>query len=207
MESMERKIDRIKGFVVDLTNSSDVPPNFPESMSKSHSATPIHIVSPLTLSTSLIQNTQEGSSLYSLALQKALDGLERMGNEKEGGNKPSSYMYDNKLKRKITEPVIEEVMMHNKFGLVKQQFKDKGKIMIKPPKFKTRKPQVMTQLAEPPAITFEMLRSHGILQPKNDGIPNPLRNDFDPKKHCAFHSGMQGHDTNECHHLRKRYKS
>ncbi|MCD7446351.1 hypothetical protein HAX54_005958 [Datura stramonium] len=61
----------------------------------------------------------------------------------------------------------------------------------------------MTQLAEPPAITFEMLRSHEILHPKNDDIPNPLRKDFDPNKHCAFHSGMQGHDTNECRHLKK----
>ncbi|MCD7456326.1 hypothetical protein HAX54_031307 [Datura stramonium] len=255
MESMERKIDRIRGLVVDLRNSSDVPSSFLESMSKSHSVAPIHTVSPLTLSTSLIQNAQEESSLYSLALQKALDGLEEMAKVKKRGDKPPGYMagttqqrekdklaklmedgkknldfsifegsgdphshlkaylnkladigqneYDNKLKRKIIEPVIKEVMMHNKFDLEKSQSKDKGKVMIKPPKFKTRKSQVLTQLAEPPAITFEMLRSHGILQPKNDGIPNPLRKNFNPNKHCTFHSGMQGHDTNECRHLKK----
>ncbi|MCD7456882.1 hypothetical protein HAX54_033475 [Datura stramonium] len=94
-------------------------------------------------------------------------------------------------------------MMHNKFGLAKPQSKDKGEVMIKPPKFKARKPHVMTQLAEPPAITFEMLRSHGILQPKNDGIPNPLHKDFDLNKHCAFHFGMQDRDTNECRHLKE----
>ncbi|MCD7464810.1 hypothetical protein HAX54_053444 [Datura stramonium] len=88
MESMGRKIDRIRGFVVDLRNSSDVPPGFSESMSNSHS-TPVHTVAPLTHSTSFIQNTQEGSSLYSLSLQRALDGLEGMGKGKERGDKPS----------------------------------------------------------------------------------------------------------------------
>ncbi|MCE3052396.1 hypothetical protein HAX54_052504 [Datura stramonium] len=83
--------------------------------------------------------------------------------------------YDNKLKRKIIELVIEEVMMHNKFGQTKSQSKDKGKVMIKPPKFKL----------------------------KNDGIPNPLCKDFDLNKHCTFHSGMRGHDTNELHHLKE----
>ncbi|MCE3217170.1 hypothetical protein HAX54_010848 [Datura stramonium] len=97
-------------------------------------------------------------------------------------------------------------MMHNKFGLAKPQSKDKRKVMIKPPKLKARKPQAMTQLAEPPAVTFEMLRSHEILQPKNDDIPNPLGKDFDPNKHCAFHSGMQGHDTNECRHLKEEIR-
>ncbi|MCE3216089.1 hypothetical protein HAX54_004797 [Datura stramonium] len=106
--------------------------------------------------------------------------------------------------RKITESVIEEVMMHCMFGPSKTQSKDKGKVMIKPPKFKTRKPQVMTRLVEPPVIIFEMLRSHGILQPKNDGIPNPLRKDFDLNKHRDFHSGMQGYDTNEFCHLKGR---
>ncbi|MCD7464809.1 hypothetical protein HAX54_053443 [Datura stramonium] len=101
---------------------------------------------------------------------------------------------------------MEEVMTHNKFGHAKPQPKDKGKFMIKPPKFKARRPQVMTQLAEPPAITFEMLRTHGILQPKNDDIPNPLRKEFDPNKHCDFHSSMQGHDTNECHHLKEEIR-
>ncbi|MCD9645650.1 hypothetical protein HAX54_034695 [Datura stramonium] len=37
----------------------------------------------------------------------------------------------------------------------------------------------------------------------HDGIPNPLRKDFDPNKHCAFDSGMQDHDTNECRHLKE----
>ncbi|MCE5166400.1 hypothetical protein HAX54_018724 [Datura stramonium] len=91
MESMERKIDRIRGFVVDLRNSSHVPPGFPESMSKGRSAL-VHTVVTLTLSTSLIQNVQEGSSLYSLALQRSHDGLERMGKGKERGDNPSSNM-------------------------------------------------------------------------------------------------------------------
>ncbi|MCE5167539.1 hypothetical protein HAX54_008890, partial [Datura stramonium] len=115
--------------------------------------------------------------------------------------------YDNKLKRKIIEPVMEDVMVHNKFGQAKTQSKKKEKVMIKPPKIKARNSQVMTQLAEPPAITFEMLRSHEILQLKNDDIPNPLRKDFDPNKHWAFYSGVQGRDTNEFYHLRKRYES
>ncbi|MCD7458261.1 hypothetical protein HAX54_037729 [Datura stramonium] len=256
---------------IDLINSEAEHKDFgshqDKSASKNHSAAPVYTVLSLILSTSLIQNAQEGSSLYSLALQKALDGLEGMDKEKERGDKPPGYMagttqqrekdklaklmearkrdlnfllfdgtltgsdlmwytmkdtkewvswnhlansfleqYDNKLKRKIIEPVMEEVMMHNKFDQAKPQSKDKGKVMIKPPKFKARKPQVITQLAKPPAVTFEMLRSHGILLPKNDGIPNPLRKDFDPNKHCSFHSGMQGHDTNECRHLKKEIR-
>ncbi|MCD7458964.1 hypothetical protein HAX54_039715 [Datura stramonium] len=51
---------------------------FPESMSKSHFAAPVHTVSRLAFSTALVQNAQEGSSLYSLALQKSLDGLAGM---------------------------------------------------------------------------------------------------------------------------------
>ncbi|MCD7451331.1 hypothetical protein HAX54_011023 [Datura stramonium] len=39
--------------------------------------------------------------------------------------------------------------------------------------------------------------------PKNDDVPNPLHEEFDPNKHCAFHSGMEGHDTNECFNLKK----
>ncbi|MCD9640638.1 hypothetical protein HAX54_026045 [Datura stramonium] len=130
MESRERKIDRIRELVVDLRNSSDVPP---------------------------------GS-------------------------------------------IIEGVSMHNKFGLAKPQSKDKEKAIINPPKFKTRKPQVMTQLAKS-LTTFEMLRSYGILQPKNNDILSPLCKDFDPNKHCILHSGIQGHDTNECTTYRKRYES
>ncbi|MCE5167425.1 hypothetical protein HAX54_001593 [Datura stramonium] len=38
MESMGRKIDRIRGLIVDLRNSFDVPLGFSESMSNSHSA-------------------------------------------------------------------------------------------------------------------------------------------------------------------------
>ncbi|MCE3052395.1 hypothetical protein HAX54_052503 [Datura stramonium] len=94
MESMERKIDGIRGLIVDLRNSSDVPPDFPKSMSKSHSAAPIHTMSPLTLSTSLIQNAQEGSSLYSLALQKALDGLAGMARKRKEGLSPQATWQD-----------------------------------------------------------------------------------------------------------------
>ncbi|MCE3216961.1 hypothetical protein HAX54_009722 [Datura stramonium] len=100
MESMERKIDQIRGLVVDFRNSSDVPPGFLESMSKSHSAAPVYTIVPP----------------YSL---------------------PHSYR------------------------ICKRD------------------------------------------QPKHGGIPNSLSKDFDLNKHCAFHASMQGHDTDECRHLRE----
>ncbi|MCD7462557.1 hypothetical protein HAX54_048772 [Datura stramonium] len=63
---------------------------------------------------------------------------------------------------KLMGPVIEEVMMHNKFGLAKPQSKDEEKAITKLTMFKIKEPQVMTQLAEPPTITFKMLRSRRV---------------------------------------------
>lgn len=100
-----------------------------------------------------------------------------------------------------------ETSMHDRVDLVEPQSKDKGKAIIletpKPPKPKMRKSQVMTLLDEPPSITFEMLRSNGILKPKYAGSYDPSSPFFNPKKHCAFHSEMPGHDTDECRQLRR----
>lgn len=66
-----------------------------------------------------------------------------------------------------------------------------------------RKPKSITLLDEQPSISFEILRSYGILQPKLIGSYYPLSLVFDSKRHCAFYFGMSGYDVNECCQLRR----
>ncbi|OIT29103.1 hypothetical protein A4A49_17329 [Nicotiana attenuata] len=89
---------------------------------------------------------------------------------------------------------------------IETHLEDKGKRVIDealntPPSApKIRKSQNFTLLSEPPSIIFERLRSFGIMQPKPAKTPPP---NFSPTKCCAFHSGMLGHTTNECHCLKE----
>ncbi|MCD7459535.1 hypothetical protein HAX54_041199 [Datura stramonium] len=205
MESMEMKIDRIRGLVVDLRNSSDVPPGFPESMSKSHSTALIHAVAPLTLSTSLIQNAQEGSSLYSVVLQRAFDGLAGKDKGKKREDKPSGYMAgsDQQLEMDKLVKLMKDgkrdldFSLFDGFGDPHSHFKAYLEKLVNIGQSKNLRMKLFVRTLTGSALMW----SNEILQPKNDGISNPLHKDFDPNKHCAFHSGMQGHDKYECRHI------
>lgn len=87
----------------------------------------------------------------------------------------------NKLKRKF----IARTLTHNKVGLVETQLSNKRKTTInevsRPSKFKVSKSKAKTLLYEPPSITFEILRSHDILQPKLIDSYFPSSTFFDPK--------------------------
>ncbi|MCD7463895.1 hypothetical protein HAX54_051659 [Datura stramonium] len=55
---------------------------------------------------------------------------------------------------------------------------------------------------EPLANIFERLRSKGLFQPKKVFIPKHPFSNFDLFKSCAYHSNIQGHDTEDCPALR-----
>ncbi|XP_055826447.1 uncharacterized protein LOC129894858 [Solanum dulcamara] len=63
------------------------------------------------------------------------------------------------------------------------------------PNFERRPPKTYTPLAEPLSQLYERLRTAGILQPIQARIPNPLPGWYDNTKHCTYHSGAAGHDT------------
>ncbi|KAF3624144.1 hypothetical protein FXO37_31503 [Capsicum annuum] len=48
------------------------------------------------------------------------------------------------------------------------------------------------------------LRAVNLLRSELGKIPNPLPKRFDETKRCAFHSGVLGHDTEDCNWLRHR---
>ncbi|XP_049388317.1 uncharacterized protein LOC125852640 [Solanum stenotomum] len=66
------------------------------------------------------------------------------------------------------------------------------------PKFEKRPAKTYTPLAEPLAQLYERLRTAGVLQQIQERIPNPLPGWYDETKHCAYHSGAAGHDTESC---------
>ncbi|XP_060190790.1 uncharacterized protein LOC132620095 [Lycium barbarum] len=71
-----------------------------------------------------------------------------------------------------------------------------------------RKPtKTYTPLAEPLAQLYERLRIAGILQPIQGRIPNPLPGWYDGIKHCAYHSGVTGHDTGNCLALKDKVEA
>ncbi|KAJ8574037.1 hypothetical protein K7X08_010548 [Anisodus acutangulus] len=47
----------------------------------------------------------------------------------------------------------------------------------------------------------------GILQPIQGNIPNPVPKWHDKTKHCAYHSGIPGHDTENCYALRDKIEA
>ncbi|XP_075074513.1 uncharacterized protein LOC142162103 [Nicotiana tabacum] len=54
---------------------------------------------------------------------------------------------------------------------------------------------------------FERLKEKGLLQPREVWIPQNLPPDFDWSKTCAYHSYIQGHDTEECPTLKHRIQN
>ncbi|XP_060212073.1 uncharacterized protein LOC132639649 [Lycium barbarum] len=64
-----------------------------------------------------------------------------------------------------------------------------------------------TPIAEPLAQLFERLRTARLLQPIEGRIPDPIPRNFEGNKRCAYHSGIQGHDTEECFGLKNQVEA
>ncbi|KAJ8563703.1 hypothetical protein K7X08_032155 [Anisodus acutangulus] len=54
---------------------------------------------------------------------------------------------------------------------------------------------------------FLTITSSGILQPIPGNVPNPVPKWHDEAKHCAYHSGISGHDTENCYGLRDKIEA
>ncbi|KAJ8538023.1 hypothetical protein K7X08_014563 [Anisodus acutangulus] len=50
-------------------------------------------------------------------------------------------------------------------------------------------------------------RNRRILQPIPGNVPNPVPKWHDETKHCAYHSGIPGHDTENCYALRNKIET
>ncbi|KAK4729647.1 hypothetical protein R3W88_022635 [Solanum pinnatisectum] len=66
------------------------------------------------------------------------------------------------------------------------------------PNLKARNDCVYTHIAEPYVQLFERLRTSGVLQLVEGKLLDPILHNFDGNKRCAYHSGIQGHDTEDC---------
>ncbi|KAG5590830.1 hypothetical protein H5410_041344 [Solanum commersonii] len=64
-----------------------------------------------------------------------------------------------------------------------------------------------TPIAEPYAQLFERLRIVGVLQPVEGKLPYPIPRNFNENKRCAYHSGIQGNDTEDCYSLKNQIES
>ncbi|KAJ8535672.1 hypothetical protein K7X08_023392 [Anisodus acutangulus] len=74
-------------------------------------------------------------------------------------------------------------------------------------KYERKPAKTYTPLAEPRAQLYERLKTAGILQPIPGNIPNPIPRSYDETKHCAYHSGIPGHDTENCYALRDKIEA
>ncbi|KAH0765157.1 hypothetical protein KY285_001028 [Solanum tuberosum] len=72
---------------------------------------------------------------------------------------------------------------------------------------KARNARVYTPITEPYAQLFGRLRTAGVLQPVEGKLPDPIPWNFDGSKQCAYHSGIQGHDTEDCYGLKNQIES
>ncbi|KAG5579759.1 hypothetical protein H5410_050386 [Solanum commersonii] len=59
-----------------------------------------------------------------------------------------------------------------------------------------------TPIAKPYAQLFEWLRIVGVLQPVEEKLPDLNHCNFNGYKRCAYHLGIQGHDTEDCYGLK-----
>ncbi|XP_015169313.1 uncharacterized protein [Solanum tuberosum] len=75
------------------------------------------------------------------------------------------------------------------------------------PNPEARNARAYTPIAEPYAQLFERLRTAGVLQPVEGKLPDPIPRNFDGNKRCAYHSGVQGHDTEDCYGLKNQIES
>ncbi|XP_049386709.1 uncharacterized protein LOC125850930 [Solanum stenotomum] len=64
-----------------------------------------------------------------------------------------------------------------------------------------------TKIAEPLAQLFERLKTAGMIQPIEGKIPDPIPKWFDGSKRCAYHSGVAGHDTEDCYGLKNKIEA
>uniref|UniRef100_M1DGZ3 Gag-pro n=1 Tax=Solanum tuberosum TaxID=4113 RepID=M1DGZ3_SOLTU len=75
------------------------------------------------------------------------------------------------------------------------------------PNPEARNARAYTLIAEPYVQLFERLRTAGVLQPVEGKLPDPIPHNFDGNKRCAYHSGVQGHDTEDCYGLKNQIES
>ncbi|XP_049405282.1 uncharacterized protein LOC125868753 [Solanum stenotomum] len=75
------------------------------------------------------------------------------------------------------------------------------------PNPEARNTRAYTPIVEPYAQLFESLRTAGVLQPVEGKLPDPIFRNFDGNKRCAYHSGIQGHDTEDCYGLKNQIES
>ena len=75
------------------------------------------------------------------------------------------------------------------------------------PNVERRPTKTYTPLAEPLAQLYERLKMAGILQPIQGRTPDPIPGWYDGTKHCAYHSGIAGHDTGSCFALKDRVEA
>ncbi|XP_060181241.1 uncharacterized protein LOC132610855 [Lycium barbarum] len=64
-----------------------------------------------------------------------------------------------------------------------------------------------TRFAEPLAQLFERMKAAGVIQPIEGKIPDPIPRWFDGSKRCAYHSGVAGHDTEDCYGLKNKIEA
>ncbi|KAG5620260.1 hypothetical protein H5410_005478 [Solanum commersonii] len=63
------------------------------------------------------------------------------------------------------------------------------------------------QLGSIGGIKNKRLRTVGVLQPIEGKLPDPIPHNFDGNKRCAYHSGVQRHDTKDCYGLKNQIES
>ncbi|KAG5632501.1 hypothetical protein H5410_004218 [Solanum commersonii] len=88
------------------------------------------------------------------------------------------------------------------------------KLMMKPayaprprPNPDARNAHTYTPIVEPYAQLFERLRTTRVLQPVEGKLLDPIPRNFYGNKQCAYHSGIQGHDTKDCYGLKNQIES
>ncbi|KAK4716321.1 hypothetical protein R3W88_014659 [Solanum pinnatisectum] len=73
--------------------------------------------------------------------------------------------------------------------------------------FKVRKPRTFTPLMETLTIIFQRLWAKGLLRPREGWIPKHSSSTLGLSKNCAYHSNIQGHDTEECPALKNKIQN
>ena len=73
--------------------------------------------------------------------------------------------------------------------------------------YKVREPRAFTPLRETLTDIFQRLWAKGLLRPINGWIPKHSTSNFDLSKNCAYHSNIQGHDTEQCAALRNKIQN
>ncbi|KAH0661490.1 hypothetical protein KY284_026421 [Solanum tuberosum] len=72
---------------------------------------------------------------------------------------------------------------------------------------KVRKPRTFTPLMETLTSIFQRLWIKGLLKPRGGWIPKHSSSTLDLSKSCAYHSNIQGHDTEECPALKNKIQN